>query len=286
MTILLALSQAAIASVDPDCADVEKPDHYDEVVQQDFLNNYYSLVTTFSPLHAPVPHEGGHGAIGVDFNIVPPLGCAKRFAMDHTKTEDTNKTPVIPRPRLTFALDAPGPVVIYGGLGWVPPVKVFGTRNVILSTEVGVGVELADRIQFGGRFHATMLKTVANVATAFNEGDPEYDDLYLGSTIGFDAMGGYRIGPVVPYLAIGYTDVSTFFYIADDGIVANNYHPYSGLAFSLGVDGKVAKFVRFGAEFYGAPGGYSLPDKSIESVAKGSRYGKLYTGRVRLAVEL
>ena len=113
-----------------------------------------------------------------------------------------------------------------------------------------------------------------------------FDDLFLGTTFGFDAMVGAVAGPVVPYLSAGFTDVSTFFYIGDDGIVSNNLHPYLGPNFSLGVDGLVAKHFRFGGEMYAATGGYSLPDKNAETVKPGSRYGHMYTARFRLAAEL
>ena len=43
--------------------------------------------------------------------------------------------------------------------------------------------------------------------------------------------------------------------------------------------------LRLAGEFYGAPGGYSLPDKDVVSVSSAARYGSLYTGRLRLGVE-
>lgn len=288
-TALLALllaSGVAYGQVDPKCADYQIPDNYDEQAQQDFLLNYFALATTYSAIHGPIPHNPGHGAIGIDLAGMPPLGCAKRIVLQGTKTEDTNKTPVVPRLRMTFAFPSVGKFVPYGGLAYVPPVKLFGTTNVIVSGEAGVGVPLGDKVQLGVRFHYTLQKTVGEIATPFVEGDTPFDDIYLGSTFGVDGSFGIDLGTIVPYVAGGFTDVSTFFYISDDGVVSNNLHPYFGPTFSAGVDGLIKERFRFGAEFYGASGGYSRPDKEVESVKPAGRYGSLYTGRIRLAVEL
>jgi hypothetical protein len=82
------------------------------------------------------------------------------------------------------------------------------------------------------------------------------------------------------------TDISTFFYIGDDAVVTNNLHPYAGLTFSAGATLKLADKLVMAGEFYGAPGGYSLPDQSVSSVTPSSRYGQIYTARMRFAVAL
>src|SRR5690606_24029911 len=97
----------------------------------------------------------------------------------------------------------------------------------------------------------------------FVEGDPEALDLYLASTFGLDAMFGLPFDAVTPYVAVGLTDVSTFFYIGDDGVVPNNLHPYFGPAISLGAQGLIAERLRWGGELYAAPGGVSRPDPSV-----------------------
>ena len=164
------------------------------------------------------------------------------------------RSAMAPRPRITFAFPQVGPVVPYAGLGYVPPVTVFGTRNVIVSVEAGLAVPTEGAAEFGVRYHATLLKTVAEIATPFVEGDPAYDDFYVGSTFGLDLMAGYRTGPVTPYLAAGFTDASTFFYIGDDGVIGNNLDPYFGFTGSLGVQGTIKDKVSLAGEFYAAPG--------------------------------
>ncbi|MCB9687958.1 MAG: hypothetical protein H6735_23155 [Alphaproteobacteria bacterium] len=279
----------AHAYVDEACADwaaAGPPEDYNEQAQQDYLANYFALTTTFSPVHAPVPHEGGHGSIGLDVGILPPVGCPHRLVLNYTKTEDTNKSPVVPRPSVSYSFPTLGRTTMYAGAAYVPPVTLFGVTNVILSGELGVGVALGEVLQLGGRFHATSMKTVGEIATPFVEGGTAFDDLYVASTFGLDLMVGTDFDVVTPYLALGWTDASTFFYIGDDNVVTNNYHPYFGFTGSLGVDALVADHLRLGGEFYAAPGGYSQPVKDLENVSPASRYGHLYTGRFRIALEL
>lgn len=264
--ITLALIFSAAAQIAPECvaaAAGPAPEGYSEEGQQNFLLNYFALSTTFSAEHAPVPADPGHGSLGVDLNFIPALGCERRLVLGRSKTEDTNKTPVAPRIRATFAFPKLGPVHLYAGLAYIPPVTVFGTRNVIASGEIGAGIPLDSGPQFGLRYHYTLMKTVAEIATPVEPGGETYKDFFMGSTYGVDAMGGFRIGPVTPYVAAGFTTVSTFFWIGDDGVESNNTNPYNGFTGSLGAQ-FTWKWVDAAAEFYTAP-------------------GYLYTGRVRLA---
>lgn len=262
ITFLLALS-TAFASVDPDCltvADAGPPADYSEETQNNYLLNFYSLATTFSPLHAPIPNEPGRGSLSIELSGMPQLKCEQRLVLSYTKTEDTNKTPVLPRPRGTFTFPAielknGKSVVPYAGFGYVPPVPIKGTRNVMVSFETGVGfADLKEgKMQYGLRYHATLMRTFGDIATPFVEGDPAYEDIYIGSTFGLDAMVGYKQGSFTHYLSAGWLDVSTFFYIDDDAVVSNNTVPYAGPAISLGTAWTPKTNMDLAGEFYTAP---------------------------------
>ena len=248
---------SAQAYVDPDCQDVADqgpPQGYSDVAQTDYLLNFFSLATTFSPLHGAIPGESGTGSIGVELAMIPALSCERRLVLNYTKTEDTNKAPLAPRPRISFTFPEVGPVTPYAGLGYVPPVTVFGTRNVIMSGEFGVGASITEKLDIGGRYHATLMKTVAEIATPFEEDGEPYDDLYVGSTFGVDLIASVNLERLSPYVAVGFTDVSTFFYIGDDGIVSNNSTPYAGVVGSVGTQMSLGERMDLAGEFYTAPG--------------------------------
>jgi hypothetical protein len=255
--VIAWLAVSALAQVDPACADVaagEPPAWYvDDQHQQDFLLNYFALATTLSPLHAPIPDAPGHGSVSLELSAIPPLSCDRRLVLDRSKTEETNKAPLLPRPRGTFTFPAIGRFALYGGIAYVPPVTVFGTRNVIASGEAGIGYESESGLQLSARYHYTLMKTVAEIAGPFVEGDTVYLDFFSGSTFGLDLMGGWRIQQFLPYLALGVTDASTYFWIGDDGVVSNNATPYLGPAASLGAQGTHKHLVVAG-ELYTAPG--------------------------------
>jgi len=258
----------AHAYVDPACqevADAGPPSDYSEEDQQNYLLNYFALATSLSPLHGAVPHKGGHGSVGLDLGIIPPLGCERRLVLNYTKTEDTNKAPIVPRPRLIFAFPEIGKWTPYGGLAYAPPLRIFGTQNVIVSGEAGIGRHFGKTDwALGVRYHHTLMKTVAEIATPFDEGEEAHDDFYVGSTFGMDFIIGKDFDGLEPYVAIGLLDASTFFYIGDDAVVTNNTDPYLGPALSAGVDFKRVKKLDLAGEFYTNP-------------------GYLYTGRFRVA---
>jgi len=286
---LLLSSSARAVGIDEACQDLadDKPADYDEQQQQDFLMNYYALGASFSGVHAPIPHKAGRGMIGVRLGGLPPLPCRRRFALDWTKTEDTNKSPVLPTITASYAFETPWEEVVpYAEAGFLAPVPVAGTRNLTFQAAIGVGFALGDSAQLGVRAHGAVLRTIGDIATPITEDDPVEMDLYLGSTLGVQAMGGYQIGSVTPYVMVGLLDASTFFYVGDSGVVTNNLHPYLGPEYAVGADMLfVDERLRIGAEYYGAPGGHrTLGDATDEAGFAG--YGRIHTLRVRIGVEL
>ena len=251
--LLMSLSTAE-ASVDPKC-EGKTQKFEDDLDQQQFILNYVALSTSFSPIHAPKPLAESTTAAGLEFSLIPPLSCEQRLVLNSTKTEDTNKVPVMPRPRFTFTLPTQGKALVpYGSFAFLPPVPLGGVRTLLLSSEIGFGIERKSGTQYGSRFHVTSVRTIGEVATPFNEEDEPAEDIYVGSTFGLDIMFGKKLASgLTPYLALGLTDVSTFFYIGDDGYVGNNYDPFFGPVTSLGAD-KSAGNWNFAGELYAVPG--------------------------------
>lgn len=281
----LLASTTASAGIDPKCEGIPQPNDYNEQRQQDFLQNYFALGTSYSPVHAPVPHKAGTGAIALGLSVIPPLSCEKRYVLDWTKTEETNKMPVMPRPVVSFALPVQGDVIPYASVSYLPPVPVAGTRNVFFGAEAGVGWQVSEAFELGLRGHATSLRTIADVATAFEDDGPVVLDYYAATTFGFDLIVGARIGTVAPYASIGLIDVSTFFLVGDDNAVIDNRHPYIGPALSVGADALISERWRLGLEGYAATGGVRTLVPSDPVVGPANGYGKIVTARLRFGFE-
>lgn len=308
-------SSAAYADIDPKCVGLPQPPDYNEQVQADFQANYFALSASQSPIHGPIPHEPGHGSIGVDVKLVPSVGCEQRFVLNWTKTEQTNKTPLIPQLAASYSFPAIKDILVpYAGFSILPAIplndpenakgsgkhpKCDGatpapeckriTRSLVMSGEIGFGVKAHPNFEVGARGHASMMRTFGDIATAFDEAtEPSVEDIYQASTWGFDALFGAPFDVagqhLVPYLAVGYLNASTYFFIGDDNYVAPNLHPYDGAALSVGLDALFAKHLRLAGEFYAAPGGYSNLDANAP-VDQGARYGHLYTARAKIGYE-
>lgn len=265
MLALIVLAGLARADCEAEIA-AGPPLGYDDQAQQDFLLSYFALATTLSPLHGPIPVGRGHGLVGMELAGVPPLSCRRRLVLGATKAEETNRLPVVARPHVLFALPVQGRVTPWAGLAYVPPITVAGTRSVLVSVEAGAGMPVGERLQIGLRGHATLGKTVAEIATPVSPDDPVYEDFYVGSTFGAEATAGLALGDVTPYVAAGVTDVSTFFYVGDDGAVVNNTSPFAGPVLALGVQGRIGR-IDLAGEAYAA-------------------FGYLYTGRARVSLRL
>jgi hypothetical protein len=288
---LFAATSASAVGIDPRCEHLagQRPADYDEQRQGDFLQNYYALSASFSGVHGPMPHKSGKGMIGVRLAGLPPLPCHRRFALNWTKTEDTNKSPVLPTFIASYAFSDIKGVVPYVEGGFLAPIPFAGTRNLVFQAAIGAGGEVVEHFQVGVRAHASVIRTVGVIATPIEEGDPEFMDLFLGSTLGVQALVGYEVKSVTPYAMVGLIDASTYFFVGDSSLVVNNLHPYLGPEFAAGVDALVAKDrLRLGAEYYGAPGGHRTLSYSGEGGRDPGfgRYGRLHTVRLRIGVEL
>ena len=111
------------------------------------------------------------------------------------------------------------------------------------------------------------MKTIAEIATPFDDSAPEELDFYMGSTFGFDFIMGQEVMEgLKPYVSLGFTDASTFFYIGDDGVVGNNADPYASLTGSLGAHYSKGR-LEYAVEFYKAP-------------------ALIYTGRLRMGIKI
>ena len=237
----LGFSTNANAQIAPECEGVVVPDDYDEELQQAFLQNYFALAFSMTALHGPTPftRDDQGAAIALEVGAVPPLGCQQRLVLGGIKTEDTNTTPVFPRPRLTVKLPPAGPIDSYVEVVLLPPVKTPLGTLLQVGTEIGAAHQFDFGLSIGARAHLSIIHVRAEIATPFEEGGAAFDDLLIASSLGAEATFGYTpdFAPwVTPYFNVGMGDVSTLFLVGDNlAIVQNTREPWYGVTSSLGV---------------------------------------------------
>jgi hypothetical protein len=295
-------AQQANLGIHPECEGTRRPRDYSENVQVAWLQNFLALVMSSSPLHGPVPHDVGRGSLGVVLAQVPHVGCEQRFVMNHSKTEDVNRSPVLPQLSASASLGRnkangqPRLLQPYVSVQALPPVPfaIAGTWSMSLSGAAGVGVAPwgERKPTLGLRAHGSLTRTIGDVALKTEEEAEDYLDLFVGSTVGVDLLFGVPVhmSPGVftgeVFGAVGLLDVDSIFVVGDDNVITDNPHPYLGPALSLGFTALHQDRLRWAAAVFAAPGGSqsALGDESPESLGMGAT-GRLYGLRLRLAWE-
>jgi hypothetical protein len=244
------------AQISPECAGVRRPADYDEAKQQAHLANYFAAGFLLTPLGSP-SRDPGQTSMGLELGAIPPLSCDERLALDATKTEDTNKSPVLPRGRVMFTSRKVGPIVPWGGFAFVPPVPSPLGTVFIADGELGATwpVQLSpDRtLDIGGRAHLGFARVRSEIASA-PKGQPVVEDIFFTSSLGADVSVGSRftLHPEVvlaPYLFGGVADVSTLVIVGDDlAVVQNTQYPWAGALVGAGAELRAWSWLVLGIE--------------------------------------
>jgi hypothetical protein len=238
----LALAPAAWSQIAPECEGVQIPDDYDEAVQAAGLSNFFGAQFNLSPLAPIVPYEGQRAGIGLELSYVPSLSCEERLALGGTKTEETDLTPISPRPRIVAQLPDLGPVASYVGLTFMPPIPIpiLNVSILSLGTEVAAAWRSSFGLGLGVRAFMSLGKIRADIATAVNPEDPVLDDVGFGWVMGTDLGASYRFPMdhwhwLTLYSNVGAGDISTLFIVGDDLVIVQNVeYPWAGPTVALG----------------------------------------------------
>jgi len=227
LLVLLATSNASVLV--PECMDGSPRTRTSNLVTQ------RALVRDFSALHGPIPARGaGSGALALELGWVPEHGCTGPFVDDATWNRNADPAPVVARPRLSLALDGPGSLVPYAGLGYAPPVQMVSSRTVGMGAEVGVGWASSGSFSLGVRGHASLSRTVGNLARHPDQSERWADDLLHVETAGVDGLLGLQGTTVSPYLSAGWISTAGFLYVSGSAEAFGATIPYQGPVFGGG----------------------------------------------------
>lgn len=211
------------ASVDPACdldadgvVDEYDPALWSEARQQSNMLNFFGMSLSYSPLRAPASLRPARTEARLSLSYVPSLTCLERSVFNGQKTENTNKSPVIPQLRVSVGL----PAGFFVGLTGIPPVTMFGVKAGMIGAELGFAHQLASGLQVGIRGTAQGARIEGDLAGPF-EGQEAENDIYRASVYALEGMMGQSLAAhplgatLVPYVGVGYSRVIALMYVGE-----------------------------------------------------------------------
>lgn len=241
ITQFLFWGSIAIGQIAPECAGVEKPKDYDEDKQRAFMQNF--SMATFLPLPIVDAHPSDElkSSIGIDSTFVPKLSCQERLALNGTKTEDANKSPVLPRLRFNTNALSKKQFSVTAGMSFLPPLPIPHFSLWHLGAESSFLYEPLTGIVVGARGFMGLGYVRAEIATPFQKDEPTKDDWFSFGLIGFDVLSSFGIPlsegqKLYPFLSFGLVKGASLFVVGDDGVlVANDQYPLLSLTNFVGL---------------------------------------------------
>lgn len=237
--IVFLWPQIVQAQIAPECAGIEKPADYDEEKQRSFMHNHAMSMFMPLPIIDSHPSDQARGAIGIDTTLVPKLTCRERLALNATKTEDTDKMPLLPRPRLSIPIFQNSRFALVGGVSFLPPL----IPKLLLwhvSTEGSFLYEPMKGIVIGARAFMGVSYLRAEIATPFDKSAQTKEDWFSFAIIGGDLSASFGV-PITenqklyPFLSFGLIKGASIFVVADDGVSVPNKYPLFSLTNFVGL---------------------------------------------------
>jgi len=95
---------------------------------------YFAAATLLGGLETPSPQAPGSVSVGLEAGWLPSLSSAQQLVGYYgTESQDLNKAPFFPRPRVSVGLPASFSIVV----AFVPPVPMFGLTTKLLAIGLG-----------------------------------------------------------------------------------------------------------------------------------------------------
>jgi hypothetical protein len=224
---LILFAAPLFAQIAPECEGVTKPLGYDEEKQRTFLNNFAiaSFVQPFS-LHGLSSDEKAASA-GLSLGYIPPLSCRERLAMNGTKTEDSNKTPIVPTVYLSSRLLKYKDLSLSLAVNLLPPLPIPHLRLWHLGADLLLSYEILKGINLHARTALSLSYIYAELASPLSNGDPIVDDWMSLASIGADLGSSFRFPindahSLSSFLTFGFIKGASIFVVGDDSVAVPN----------------------------------------------------------------
>lgn len=136
---------------------------------------YFAAATLLSGLETPATRRPGEVSVGIELGWLPSLDATQRHVgFNGTEDVDLNKTPVMPRPRVSIGLPGRLTLIVAG----IPPVRFLGLKPALLA--LGLERPVVEREAwtvglrgYGQIGHVTGAYTCPQDVLGFEPGSPE-----------------------------------------------------------------------------------------------------------------
>lgn len=200
----IAVAAALSANLTSAQTVVEQTQEVDFARPEAWAMKYFASVTLLTSFAPPRAIEPGAFDLGLELGWIPALSeDQRRVGFNGLKVEDLNRSPVLPRSRVTIGL----PWQLALDLSWVPPVTVEGVKANLLALGLERPLYLGERWALGARIYGQTGTTKGDyTCTAENAGYPAgsannrfgcqapSDDTAHLDYAGAALTGGYRFG--------------------------------------------------------------------------------------------
>lgn len=182
--------------------------------QEERLIEIHSLLIALPTGNAPGAYQSGELSLGLEVIIIPPIDGTTGGKRQITASD---RTPLFPRPRLSFGLPAPADFRAYVGIAFIPPIAIHEVSSTLGALEVGFAWAPAGPLSAGLRGYLLAARSKSPVT------DPATRDTLDTVDLGADLSAGYRLdfgpGSVTPFASAGLAGVRGTFTVTSDGEV-------------------------------------------------------------------
>lgn len=179
--------------------------------QEQRLIEVHALLLALPPTSPPGSHDAWHGSVALELIGIPTIDGTTGSKKQLTASD---RTPVLPRPRVALGLPAPEGFRAFVGLAYIPPVTVRDVSSHLFAVDAGLAwTPGALAIGLRGQLQRARSKSPVT--------DPATRDTLDTFEFGGDLSAGYRFdfdpGTVTPYASLGLLRVEGDFRVFSDG---------------------------------------------------------------------
>jgi hypothetical protein len=239
--VSLSATTMSFAQIAPECIGVKIPPNYDEDQQRAFMQNYFIALFMPLPFINWHPSDSIKSNAGFDISYVPKLSCQERLVIKGTKTENTDKGPVMPRIQVKKELFLWNKLSLSIGASFLPPLPIPGLSVWYASVQTALSYEPILGLALHLREFMNLAYINTEIVSPLQKDDPVKDDWFNFASIGSDLTASFAVPlgesqKLYPYISFGIIKAASIFVVGIDKFaVLNEKYPLLALTNFMGL---------------------------------------------------